>query len=713
MIEHGADDGIYLLTGDDFGYALAVEPDPGPGAGPVRHLHWGAAITLDDARNLDARPATRAAPSGSWSQPRADQEEYVVDGGYRHDEPALSVEFADGVRSLDLRSAGVEVDVDELVIRLVDRVYPFEVMLHYRVEPGLGALVRSTELINRGAEPVLIHRAATAGWALPPRTDYRLTSLSGGYAAETQLTRRPVRIGRIVLESRTGITGHENQPWLAFDVDAGDDHGEVWSVALAWSGVWRATAQSLLDGGTHLTIGTGGELPSVLAAGERLDLPPSVGIYGGNGFDGLARRWHRYEIERVLPQPAALRPVLYNSWEATGFDVTAAGQLALARTARDLGIELFVIDDGWFRPRDDDTAGLGDWYEVPRRFPDGLRAVADEVHRMGLAFGLWVEPEMVSADSDLYRRRPDWIHRWPTREPTLQRHQYVLDFGRAEVVDWALRQLDRLVSDLDLDYLKWDVNRSLAEPYPGPRRRNPWLDHVRGFYRVLDGLRERHPELLIETCAAGGGRVDQGILSRSDWAWPSDNTDARDRLSIQHGFTQVHPTRAMACWVTDTPGVLSGRTMPLRFRFHVAMTGVLGIGADIAGWTAEESVQGRELIATYRRLRPTIQQGERFRLGAPDPERPFGVLFRSADGERIVIFAFALSIRHGARGQDLPLAGLDPTALYRDDSSGQTYSGSLLLHRGLRVELRGDYASTLITLSRVVGTSAGPSRTTS
>ena len=368
-VDHCPATGIYLLNGTTFSYALAVDHDPDQSESAVRHIHWGARITLDDARELAVRTPTHARPSGTWSHPRAHLEEYVVQGGYRHDEAALEVEFGDGVRSAELYGVGATVDGEELTIRLADRHYPLRVTLHYRVDPGYDALVRSAEVHNDADHPVVLRRAASATWAPPPRTGYRLTTLSGGYAAETQVRQRRLEIGRVVTESRTGIAGHENQPWLALDSDADEYHGEVWSVALAWGGSWRATAQALLDGGTHVTLGVGGDLPHRLATGETLNLPETIGIYTASGHGATSRNWHAYERERVLPDPQRPRPVLYNSWEATYFDVTAAGQLELARTARDIGVELFVGDDGWFRPTGDDTAGLGDWRPVASRFP--------------------------------------------------------------------------------------------------------------------------------------------------------------------------------------------------------------------------------------------------------------------------------------------------------------------------------------------------------
>jgi alpha-galactosidase len=697
-VEHCPDTGVYLLTGATFSYALAVDPDPDQRVPAARHIHWGARVTLDDARELMARPPRHARPSGTWSHPRAHQEEHVVQGGYRHDEAALLVEFADGVRSAELRAGSVEVAGDEVTVILVDRVYPLRVSLHYRVDSSHDALIRWAEIHNDGDDAIVVHQAASASWAPPPHSGYRLTTLSGGYAAETQLTQRPLEIGRVVLESRTGISGHENQPWLALDLAATEEHGEVWSTALLWSGSWEAIVQTMLDGGTHITLGRGADRPDRVPPRATLRLPDTVGIYTSDGYGSMSLKWHAYERDRVLPDPARLRPVLYNSWEATFYDVTATGQLELARRASDIGVELFVLDDGWFRPKDDDTAGLGDWYPVARRFPDGLADLADQVRGLGMMFGLWIEPEMVNADSDLYRAHPDWIRRWPTRPPTVARHQYLLDFGRTDVRDWATRTLDRLVTGIGIDYLKWDMNRAFAEPFSAEGG-NPWIDQVLGVNEVIDRLRQAHPDVLVETCASGGGRGDLAMLSRTHWMWASDNTDPLDRLFIQEGYTYAHSAMSMACWVTDSPGSLSGRETPLTFRFHAAMCGVLGIGGDLADWSDADLAEAAGLIGVYKEIRPLVQTGRQYRLGSPRTDETFGVAFVA--GDQVAVFAFAPRVRHAAVGQELRLRGLDPDARYEDLSSGAIHGGNALRYRGFPLDLHGDYASRLIRLRRI------------
>jgi alpha-galactosidase len=676
----------YLLRGGAMAYAFVVGREPALDEPVLRHLHWGAPITSADVTVLAEREPHRRRPSGAWSRPRAHDEEYVAHGGLRRDEAALVVEFADGVRDLRLAVREHHASGDTVTVVLADDHYPFEVELTYRVLADVDAIVRTTRLRNTGAEPVTVHRAASACWAPPPGDGYTLTTLSGAVLTETQVTTRPLATGRVVVETRAGTTGHEHQPWVALTAD-----GAVWSAALEWSGPHRTVVQTMEDGGTHIVQGVNdlGQHHR-LDPGATLTLPDSVGVYAHDGRS--AQRWQRYAQQHVLrPGP---RPVLYNSWEATHYDVRTEHQVQLASAARDLGVELFVVDDGWFRePHSDGTASLGDWAPTP-----GLREIADAVHGMGLRFGVWVEPENVNEDSDIYRAHPEWCYRWPTREPTLVprlRRELVLDLTRAEVRDHLVATLDRLVTEVGVDFLKWDMNRPLTE-LSTPDQMTA-LAHTRGVYDVLDRLIARHPDLLIESCAAGGGRIDHGIFRRAHWAWASDNTDAVDRLFIQEGMSELHPAATMMCWVTDAPGNLTPRATPLRFRFHVAMCGLLGLGGDLLSMPETSLAEARSLIATYKEIRPVVQEGVSYRLGTAADE-VFGVQY--THGDDIVVFAFARQVRHLLQRVELRLTDLDPSASYEDDA-GRRHSGALLMSRGLYLTLAGDYVSELFRLRRV------------
>ncbi|MFD8643962.1 alpha-galactosidase [Streptomyces zaomyceticus] len=698
--------GTVLLRTTRSTYVLRVDR----AAGMVRHIHWGAPLPVADAMSLPVWAEHDNSFAGRWDG----VEEYPIDGGARFGVPALEVRFADGSSPLEPTVEGVSSQADDhVVVRLRDRARPLAWHLHYRLPAGGDVLERWTEFHHTGTDDdgdVLLLRYASAHWPLPQRPAWRLGSVHGGWSAEGRLERSGLSVGETTLGSRRGHTGHHANPWMTLDAgDAGEEHGEVWVVALSASGSWRLTAQRTAAGRTAVMAGEGHEGTELrLAPRGSHRTPVSLAQYTPHGFGQASRTFHHHLRTHVLPHPAELRPVLYNSWEATSFEVDENNQLALARRAADLGAELFVLDDGWFRGRDNDRAGLGDWTPHSRRFPRGLRPLADEVHRLGMAFGLWVEPEMVNVDSDLYREHPDWVQHLPDRIPTELRNQLVLDFSRPEVTEWALRWLSRLVAENTVDFLKWDFNRAFTEAgahEAGPDARRVHVEHARGLYRVLDQLRTRFPQLRIEACAGGGGRVDPGILGRTDQVWTSDNTDAVDRLTIQHGFSQLYPAGVMSAWVTDSPNPLTGRAVPMRFRFHSAMAGVLGIGGDLTHWSDAELAEARRQVELYKDIRPVVQQGRQYRLLAPGEGPLTAVQYLGEDGARTAVLVWRPTTAFGPSHPPLRLRGLKHEARYRDEDTGAEWSGATLSGFGLPLPdlPAGDCASALIRLRRVAG----------
>ncbi|WP_234439224.1 MULTISPECIES: alpha-galactosidase [Streptomyces] len=698
--------GTVLLRTTRSAYALRVDR----AAGSVLHLHWGAVLPQADAIALPLWSEHDDSFAGRWDG----VEEYPVDGGARFGVPALEVRFADGSSPLEptVRETALEAD-DHLVIRLRDRTRPLAWDLHYHVPADSDVLERWTEFHHTGTAAdgdILLLRYASAHWPLPSRPAWRIGSVHGGWSREGHLHRSGLPVGETVLGSRRGHTGHHANPWATLDAhDASEEHGEVWTVALAASGSWRLTAQHTAAGRTGIVAGEGHEgIELRLAPGGSHRTARSLALYTDRGFGGASRAFHHHLRTHVLPHPREPRPVLYNSWEATSFAVDEDNQIALAQRAADLGAELFVLDDGWFRGRDDDRAGLGDWTPDPRRFPRGLRPLADEVHRLGMAFGLWVEPEMVNTDSDLYRRHPDWVLHLPDRTATELRNQLVLDFSRPEVTNWALTWLRELVAHHSVDFLKWDFNRSFSEagvPGPAPDARRVHVAHARGVHHVLDHLRAEFPRLRVEACAGGGGRLDPATLARTDQAWTSDNTDAVDRLTIQHGFSQMYPAGVMSAWVTDSPNPLTGRAVPMPFRFHSAMAGVLGIGGDLTRWTEAELAEAGRLVEVYKDIRPVVQHGEQFRLLAPREGPLTAVQYLDASGERVVVLIWRPGTAFAPPHPPLRLRGLERESRYRDEETGREWSGATLTGFGLPLPdlSPGDCASALVRLRRVDG----------
>ena len=689
-IETSDDHTTVAIHTDNTTYALRLDAE----AGRIHPVYWGARVGVDAAA---AMPCPSSPHSDTFEAPWEAAEDYPVQGGRSFGAAALGVGFADGTAGLELQIVSRAVEAGRLILTLADRRQPLSVDLHYRPAAGTDVIERWAVVRHTGdADDILLHRHDAAAWCVPQRDDYRISHVTGAWSAEGTLHRALLPVAETHLTSRRGVTGHHANPWVMIDDGtAGEEHGDVWSMALAFSGSWRIVATHTHDGRCAVLGGAGHEgVRHVLRPGETLTTPVFAALYTGEGFGAASRAWHTYQRRHVIPHPGELRPVLYNSWEATAFDVTEEGQLALAELAADLGVELFVVDDGWFGARTSDRAGLGDWTANPDTFPGGLRPLADEIRRMGMGFGLWVEPEMTNPDSDLYREHPDWVHHTPGHRRTELRHQLVLDFGRADVRAWAGEWLDGLVRETGLDFLKWDFNRPITEASDAA-----WTAHAAGVYAVIDRLRAAHPELRIESCAGGGGRVDLGILRRADQFWTSDNTDAVDRLTIHQGHTQVYAPATMVAWVTDSPNPLTLRGVPLRFRFHVAMTGVLGIGGDLTRWDADELAAARELVGVYRDIRAVVQHGELYRLR---PAHAAVSALQYVHGHRSAVFAFRVGADFAPVLRSLRLTGLDRGSSYRDEETGRVHAAAVLMESGLPLTLpAGPYASALIRLVRV------------
>jgi alpha-galactosidase len=588
-----------------------------------------------------------------------------------------------------------------------DELTGLRAVLHYAVEPGQDVLRRWVELANTGTEDLRLARFDSAGVCVPTG-EPRITFLTGGWAHEFQRRQVVLPAGRFGIGSTQGVPGHLFAPWLAVQ-DAGLPDGPVWGVSLAWPGSWHIDAEVQPSGVTRVRAGRRPHEGAVLLApGETLTTPSVALAYSDDGLDGLARVWHSAERTLAGERLATPRPVLYNSWEATGFDVQEADQLELAGIAAELGAELFVVDDGWFTGRHDDTGGLGDWTPDPARFPSGFGSFVDRVRALGLDFGLWVEPECVNPTSALYAEHPDWVYRIDGRPAALMRNQLLLDLGRKDVFEFVRDTLDRLLRDHPISYLKWDMNRPATErgrPGAGePERLDLDGGHARNYLRVLDHLRSAHPGVTVEGCASGGGRVDLATIARTDVLWPSDNTGPLDRLGIQYGFLHAHAPHLMSSWVTDSAGFFDVRPRSLAFRFVTSMAGVLGIGADIRAWTPAQRAEAAEHVAVYKGIRHVLHHGDVHLIGGP-ADGSCAVQYTGTGGGRVVVLAWHTGDLAGT--PTLPgladrfrLAGLDPAAEYVATATGARYSGAHLRAAGLPVVWSADHDADVVVLDR-------------
>ncbi len=580
---------------------------------------------------------------------------------------------------------------ETLLITLQDTQYDFRVTMAFRITPEHDVLERWLHLENRSACDITIESLAFGCLNLP-RGNWEVTHAAGQALREFVPVRHKLIQGTFRLDQRGLNTGHASSPafLLSRQGEATENAGEVWFGALAYSGNWNLRFNLLPTGSLRVF---GGYEPDDfgihLKPGDSHLTPVFLHGCAGDGRGGASLRLHGFCRERILPAPRheELRPVLYNSWEATYFDVTEAGQAKLARIAADLGVELFCVDDGWFGDRTDDTKGLGDWTPRPEAFPRGLKPLADEVHRLGMKFGIWVEPEMVNPNSDLYRAHPDWVLHFPDRPRTESRNQLILDFGRPEVIEYIFNALDRLVRENDVDFFKWDMNRYATEP-GSVAGVAIWQAHVSALYNLMDRLRRNHPRLSIQSCSGGGGRVDMGILARTDQVWTSDNTDAHDRTLIQEGFSMFYPPRVMESWVTHEKNHQTGRIASLDLRFDVAMRGALGLGLDLDRLSPAEFDACKRKIAFYKQIRPVIQNGNLHRLANLFPDSGFSIWLSVSPDRQQAVYSFVRL--HHLRGQFMApvrLRGLDENAIYAViDESGEEqrrFSGAQLMFVGL------------------------------
>jgi len=579
-------------------------------------------------------------------------------------------------------------------VRLADPAQGLAVTACYRLTPEHDIVERWLELHNTGPAPVTFDVCYSASAHLPAGTT-ELTSVSGTWAREFTPQRDRLGPGLRILESRSLQTSHFSNPFFLLNRpgQAWEETGLVYFGALAYSGSWRLAFEQLPTGAVRVH---GGYNPSdqrlELAPGETHSTPAFVMGVSVDGWGGASRRLHAFTRERVLPnppRPLPWRPVLYNSWEATYFNLSEAGQIELARKAAALGVELFCVDDGWFGARRNDQAGLGDWTVSADAFPNGLEPVVQEVHRLGMRFGLWIEPEMVNPDSDLYRAHPDWVLHFPGRPRTTARNQLILDFGRPEVVEHIFAVLDALVRRYQVAFFKWDMNRLATEP-GSVAGQAIWRRHAEGVYGIMDRLRHAHPGLDIQSCSGGGGRIDLGILGRTDQVWVSDNTDALDRLRIQEGFSLAYPARCLEAWVTHAHNHITRRVTALSTRFDVAMRGALGIGSSLNELSEAELAEYAAYIAFYKRLRPIIQAGTLYRLQRLEEGDASVIEYGLPDGREAVYSVVLRDHQIGRLRPPAPLRGLNAAGLYqvldRDQRELHRLSGYELMTLGLPVE---------------------------
>ncbi|WP_028558990.1 alpha-galactosidase [Paenibacillus pinihumi] len=590
-------------------------------------------------------------------------------------------------------------EAQTLEIELLDKLAGLKITLSYSVFRDVDAIARSVRFENVGSEDIKLLRVLSMAVDLEHH-DYDLIHLSGTWARERYMERRPLASGVQGVESRRGSSSHQHNPFIALvSKNANEYQGDVYGFSLVYSGGFSAQAEVEPYGTTRVTMGLQPfDFSWLLEPGQSFQTPEAVMVFSAEGLGGMSRNYHKLYRERLCRGEFRdkARPVLVNNWEATYFDFTADKIEQIAQAGSELGIELFVLDDGWFGKRDGDNSSLGDWVVDKRKLPNGLNDLAERVRNMDMEFGLWFEPEMISPNSDLYRQHPDWCLHVEGRRRTEGRQQLILDFSREDVCDAITEQLAAILSSAPITYVKWDMNRNMTEIGSAgrapERQRETAHRYILGLYRVLERLTTQFPHILFESCSGGGGRFDPGMLYYMPQTWTSDNTDAVSRLKIQYGTSLVYPISTMGAHVSAVPNHQVHRITSLEMRGNVAMSGNFGYELDLTRFTDEEKAIVKEQVAQYKQLRSLVQFGNQYRLLSPFEGNDTAWVIVSEDQTEAVAFYFRVLAEPNAPLKRLRLQGLNPEADY--EINGEVYGGDYLMYAGLPVNgLNGDFQS--------------------
>ncbi len=601
-----------------------------------------------------------------------------------------------------------EAEADTLEIVLKDELTGMEAVMQYSVFNELNAITRAVRFTNQGTAAVSIERALSSSVDFGG-DQFEMLHLSGAWVRERHMHYRKLAPGLQRVESKRGSSSHQHNPFIALlEKGANEEHGSVYGMSLVYSGNFVAQVEVEQFGTTRMQIGMSPfDFNWKLDPGASFQTPEAVLVYSHNGLGELSRTYHRLYRTRLSrgEHRDRVRPILINNWEATYFDFDAPKIKNIAAAGKELGIELFVLDDGWFGHRDNDRSSLGDWVEDRRKLPEGLGKLAQDIVDTGMQFGLWFEPEMISPDSDLYRAHPDWCLHVPDRSRTMGREQLILDLSREDVCDYIVDSVSKVLSSAPITYVKWDMNRNMTEIgsalLPAERQRETAHRYMLGLYNVLERITTAFPHVLFESCSGGGGRFDPGMLYYMPQTWTSDDTDAIERLKIQYGTSVVYPASAMGSHVSAVPNHQVGRITSIATRGHVAMSGNFGYELDLTRLTDEEKQEVRDQVKQYKELRELIQFGDFYRLLSPFEGDQTAWMFVSGDRSEAFAGYFKVLAEPNPPLRRLKLQGLDPERQYRMSINGDTeglYYGDELMYHGIALPERyGDFQSTLFS----------------
>ena len=710
----------YQMKVDDFGFLL--------------HLYYGTKVSGDMDylltyydRGFSGNP-NDVGNNRTYSMDVLPQEYPTLGtGDYRNS--ALVLRGHDESECCDLRYAGYEIregkyeleglpavyagekEAQTLKIVLEDNVSRVRVQLLYGVLEDEDIITRSVKITNYGTACVVVEKAASA--CLDFITgQYDLLSFYGRHTMERNLQRIRIGHGSHSIGSRRGTSSHQYNPAvIVAEKNTTENTGDCYGMVFVYSGNFLCEAEQDQFDQTRVLMGLQSDLFHYpLESGQTLEIPETIMCYSDGGFGDLSVKYHRCIRNHICNGARSRRttgmqgngssetgfvprPVLVNSWEAAYFNFTGETIVELAREAAGLGIDMVVMDDGWFGKREDDNSGLGDWQVNEKKLGCSLGELVRRVNAEGVKFGIWIEPEMISEDSDLYREHPDWAMQNPGRNPARGRNQLVLDFSREDVREHIFDQICRVLDQGNIEYIKWDMNRSVTDFYSVENRQGRVsYDFVTGLYDFMEKLLARYPKLMIEGCSGGGGRFDAGMMYYTPQIWCSDNTDALDRLRIQYGTSFFYPMSTVSAHVSAVPNHQTGRITSLRTRGIVAMTGAFGYELSLSRLSAEEKEEIREQIRQYKEFEPLISTGDYYRLSNPFEDACASWMFVSADRKQILLHVVILENHGNMTVNYVRLKELLPDAVYEEAASGKCYCGSALMQAGIPIPVEmGDY----------------------
>ena len=709
----------FHLYNDRMSYCIAVTE-----LNDLMHTYWGKRINCD---NIDFPLIERTSVTVYDNENNQDYSlealpmEYPYYGTTDLREPAIVIELANGCSVIQPRYVSHKIfsgkpkinglpsvyaesdsECDTLEILLKDENTGVEIVLCYTVFRDFDAISRSVRVNNKSNDAMYIDKICSASMDFLD-DNYNYMHFYGAHCKERQAEICPVHKGMQGFESRRGASGHYENPFMVvMDKNADEENGDVYGFSLVYSGNHSFRIESDNYEMMRVQLGINPfNFRWKLNPDETFSSPEAVMVYSPNGLGDMSRTYHKLYRTRLCRGKwrDSHRPILLNSWEAAYFDFDEEKLLQFAQKGSEAGFELFVLDDGWFGKRDDDTNSLGDWFVNRNKLPHGLDGLADKIHDMGLKFGLWFEPEMISPDSELFRKHPDWIFKVPGKEPNPARHQFILDLSRDEVCDYVIEAVSNVLDSAGIDYVKWDMNRNMSDVYSvfaAPNRQKELMHrYILGLYKILEAITSRFPEILFESCASGGGRYDPGMLYYMPQVWTSDNTDALSRVSIQYGSSMAYPASVMGAHVANAPQ--GGRMTPLSFRAAVAMAGVFGYEFDITKLPNEDMEEIKNQVQVYKNIRDIVMFGNLHRL--TDCKGTYAAwMYITEDKSRAVVTVATLIHHCGASRHRIKLRGLDENAVYV--CGEKEYSGLTLMNSGIEFTEDYDFKSEMLIFER-------------